>query len=145
MPRIEVSKTIAAAKKEVYEIIKNMERFPEFMSDVKQVKVIKKQDDKIVTEWKADIDGVPLEWIEEDIFNDKEMSCAFKAIEGDYGYKGRWKLEEANNGKTEVSVMAEFDWEVPHFEKFIGHILEKKARSSLRSMLSAITKKLSNG
>ena len=59
--------------------------------------------------------------------------------------KGIWKLEGSNNGKTNVFISADFDWGIPKLEKFIGHILEKKARRSLRGMLNAITKKLSNG
>ena len=39
MPRIEVSKIIHADKKHVYDIIRNMESFPEFMRDVKKVMI----------------------------------------------------------------------------------------------------------
>lgn len=142
MPIIEVSTTVKADKGRVYEIIKAMEHFPEFMRNVKQVKVLERKDNRIVTEWKTDIDGAPVEWVEEDIFDDEKMSCSFKAIEGDYKYEGKWKLDEDGTGKTRVSILADLDWEVPTLGKFIGHILEKKARNSLKSMLNAITKKL---
>lgn len=142
MPHIEVTKVILADKKRVYAVIKDMESFPEFMRDVKKVKVVEKQGSRVVTEWQTDIDGAPVEWVEEDIFDDEKMSCTFKAIEGDYKYEGQWELNEDVAGKTRVSVVANFDWEVPTLEKFIGHILEKKARNSLKSMLNAIQKKI---
>lgn len=145
MPRIEVSKIIHADKKRVYEVIKNVESFPEFMRDVKKVRVVERQGNRVVAEWKTDIDGAPVEWVEEDIFDDEKMSCSFKAIEGDYKYEGKWKLDEDGTGKTRVSILADLDWEVPTLGKFIGHILEKKARNSLKSMLNAIQKKIKHG
>ncbi|HAH21678.1 MAG: hypothetical protein A2Y00_06605 [Omnitrophica WOR_2 bacterium GWF2_43_52] len=145
MPRIEVSKIIHADKKHVYDIIRNMESFPEFMRDVKKVRVVESQGNRVVAEWKTDIDGAPVEWVEEDIFDGEKMTCSFKAIEGDYKYEGLWKLSEDGAGKTRVSILANFDWEVPTLEKFIGNILEKKARNSLKSMLNAIQKKIKHG
>lgn len=145
MPRIEVSKIICADKKRIYEVIKNMEYFPEFMRDVKKVRVIERKGSRVVAEWKTDIDGAPVEWVEEDVFNDEKMTFRFKAIDGDYKYEGFWRLHEDGAGKTKVLITANFDWEVPTLEKFVGHILEKKARNSLRSMLNAIQKKIRHG
>lgn len=145
MPKIEFLTVVKADKKKVFETIKAMERFPEFMRDVKNVKIIEQKENRMITAWEADIEGVPVRWTEEDVFDDREMTCKFKTIGGDYKYEGIWKLEGNKNGKTNVLISADFDWGIPKLEKFIGNILEKKARRSLRSMLNAIAKELSNG
>ena len=145
MPTVEVCNIINADRGKVFEVIKNMEIFPKFMRDVKTVKVLEYFENRIVTEWVTNVDGVPIQWIEEDIFNDREMSCNFKTLKGDYKYDGVWKVASLKKNKTRLSILVNFDWQIPNFEKFIGYILEKKARNSLRSMLNAIKKKVENG
>ncbi len=143
MSKIKVSVTISETKEKVFEVIKAMDRFPEFMEDVKSVNIVYRSRDKLITEWKTDIDGTPIEWTEEDIFDNKELICKFRTLKGNYKYNGTWKVEEIGLGQTRITINTEFDWEVPNFEKFLGHILTKKARISLRSMLNAIKKKVS--
>ena len=144
MPKIEVSKTINADRKKAFDIIKAMERFPEFMRDVKNVKILERANGRIITQRKTDIDGVPIEWTEEDTFNNKDFCCRFKSIKGEYKYDGIWKVADDGKDRVKVLISVNFDWEIPELEKFIGPTLEKKARISLRSMLNAIKKKAEN-
>lgn len=142
MPTIEVSKIIHADKKRVYEVIKNMESFPEFMRDVKKVRVIERQGSRVVAEWKTDIDGASIEWVEEDIFDDKEMCIKFRMLDGDYkSYEGRWDVKELSN-ETEIKFCAEVDWGIPLLGKYVGKVLGRKMRANIKSMLGAIVKEV---
>lgn len=143
MPKVEVSTIVRRKDKQaVYDLLKNMHEFPSFMRDVKNLKINEKEGNRFVSSWNAEIDGAAIYWKEEDLFNDKEMSLKFKMLEGDYtNYTGKWVLDETPHG-TKITVSADFDWGIPAFEKFVGNILVRKARKSLKGMLNAIKHKL---
>src|ERR1700752_4811037 len=95
MPRVEVEITGAAPAREVYELAKNQEGFPEFMPDVETVTVTERREDAIVTRWKTLVEEAPIEWTEEDRFNDPENRIDYKLIEGDLDkFEGAWTFDE---------------------------------------------------
>ncbi|MDD5610534.1 MAG: SRPBCC family protein [Candidatus Omnitrophica bacterium] len=142
MPKIEVSSNIKSTADGVYSAIKNMESFPDFMRDIKSLKIIKKLSNKIISEWEIDIEGAPVKWKEEDIFDDKKMELSFNALEGDYKeYRGKWKIVPMHNC-TKVIIQAEFDWGIPVLERYVDKALRKKARLALGGMLQAIKNKM---
>ena len=143
MPIVEVSTKIKRPRLEVYKAIKNMESFPEFMRDIKSLNVIKRlNENRIITSWETEIDGAPVSWKEEDIFDDDNFQVKFNMVEGYYkAYQGLWSMRSVADG-TELSIRVEFDWGIPVLEKHVGKALENKARRSLRGMIQAIRKKL---
>ena len=142
MPKIEVSTIIKSSAAEVYKTIKNMESFPDFMRDVKSLKIIKNLPQGNITSWEIEIEGAPLKWKEEDIFDDERLELNFNAIEGDYKeYRGKWSVVLLRNS-AKVSIEAEFDWGIPILEKYVGKTLVKRARLSLLGMLLAIKNRL---
>ena len=145
MPKIEVSTIVRKSPSLVYKILKDMEKFPQFMSDVKQVKIFKKiSNNTLLTEWKIDIDGTPVEWKEEDVFDDKMKKINFRMKEGSFKkYEGSWELRPVSNG-TKIQLHTLLEWGVPNMEKHIGHVLEKKACRSIGSMLWLIRKRANN-
>jgi len=143
MPIVEVSTKIKRPRLEVYKAIKNMESFPEFMRDIKSLNVIKRlNENRIITSWETEIDGAPVSWKEEDIFDDANFEVKFNMVEGYYkAYQGLWSVKSTSEG-TQLNIRVEFDWGIPVLEKHVGKALENKARRSLRGMIQAIRKKL---
>jgi len=143
MPVVEVSAKIKRPRLEVYKAIKNMENFPHFMRDIKSLNVIKRFDEnRIITAWETEIEGAPVSWKEEDIFDDVNFQVKFNMIEGYYkAYQGLWSVKSTAKG-TQLSIRVEFDWGIPVLEKHVSKALETKARRSLLGMVQAIRKKL---
>jgi ribosome-associated toxin RatA of RatAB toxin-antitoxin module len=143
MPRIKACVNIKKPKEEVYELIKKMEDFPGFMHNVKSLKIVKQLgDNKVVTAWEADIEGVLLCWKEEDCFDDLNQEIRFSMLEGNYkGYRGRW-LIEANPQGCKLTLEADFDWGIPILEKYVGKALADKARHGLLGMAQAVKSKI---
>lgn len=143
MPQIKVCVNIKKPKEEVYELIKKMEDFPGFMRNVKSLKIIKQlEDNKAVTAWEADIEGVLLCWKEEDYFDDLNQEIRFNMLEGNYkSYRGRWLLE-ASPGGCKLTLEADFDWGIPVLEKYVGKALVEKARHGLLGMVQAVKSKI---
>lgn len=143
MPRIIVERIIPFKKEKVYEILKKVEDFPTFMKSIRSLKVVDRSDNRLVTSWQVDIDGALIMWEEEDFFDDKNFSLRFNMLKGDYGsYSGEWKLEDSGANHTKINLTANFDWGVPVLEKFVGDVLEKKAKKYALSMLKALKNKL---
>lgn len=144
MASISVVAVIRRRKEIVYQALKDIEKFPSFMKGVKEIWIRNSNGNRMTSLWKIDVDGTPIEWAQETILDDLEKkSVRFKMIEGDYDkYEGEWLLEEKEGGITRVELHAVFDWGVPGLERFVGKVLEEKARLSLKGMLFAIRKEL---
>jgi ribosome-associated toxin RatA of RatAB toxin-antitoxin module len=138
MPYVETSIVIAAPARVVYELAKEQERFPEFMPDVETVTVLERHPDRILTRWKTLVEEAPIEWIEEDRFNDEEQRIDYKLLEGDLDkFEGSWTFSE-NGHETHVVLGVDYDFGVPTLAELIGPTLERKVRENSDMMLNAL-------
>lgn len=138
MPYVETSIDIAAPRQAIYEMAKDMERYPEFMPDVEFVKVIKRDGNQTVTRWKTLVEEAPIEWTEVDIFDDANTRIDYRLIEGDLDkFEGAWKFQE-HDGVTSVILTVDYDFGVPTLAELIGPILKKKVEENSLMMLQAL-------
>jgi coenzyme Q-binding protein COQ10 len=138
MPYVETSIAIAAPARVVYELAKDQERFPEFMPDVETVKLIEQNAERAISRWKTLVEEAPIEWTEEDRFDDEALRIDYKLIEGDLDkFEGAWTFEE-RNGMTHVSLGVDFDFGVPTLAELIGPTLLRKVRENSEMMLAAL-------
>src|ERR1700680_555394 len=113
MPYVETKIVIAAPARSVYELAKQQERFPQYMPDVAAVTVIERHPDRLITRWKTLVEEAPIEWTEEDRFDDERCCIDYKLIEGDLDkFEGRWTFEE-RDGATHVMLGVDYDFGVP--------------------------------
>ena len=138
MPYVETSIVIAAPARVVYELAKEQERFPDFMPDVETVTVLERHPDRILTRWKTLVEEAPIEWIEEDRFNDADLRIDYKLLEGDLDkFEGSWTFSEGSD-ETHVKLGVDFDFGVPTLAELIGPTLERKVRENSDMMLAAL-------
>jgi ribosome-associated toxin RatA of RatAB toxin-antitoxin module len=139
MPYVEVAIDVAAPARDVYELAKDQERFPQFMPDVESVTVIERRDDAIVTRWKTLVEEAPIEWTEEDRFDDARTRIDYKLIEGDLDkFEGAWTFEDAGDGTTHVVLGVEYDFGVPTLAELIGPTLQRKVEENSEMMLQGL-------
>ncbi|MBV8602520.1 MAG: aromatase/cyclase [Candidatus Eremiobacteraeota bacterium] len=139
MPYVEVTISVAAPARDVYELAKQQERFPEFMPDVESVTVLERRPDAIVTRWKTLVEEAPIEWTEEDRFDDERTRIEYELIEGDLDtFEGVWSFEDAGDGTTRVVLGIEYDFGVPTLAELIGPTLERKVRENGEMMLDGL-------
>jgi coenzyme Q-binding protein COQ10 len=138
MPYVETSISIAAPARVVYELAKDQERFPEFMPDVETVKLIEQNAERAISRWKTLVEEAPIEWTEEDRFDDDALRIDYKLIEGDLDkFEGAWTFEE-RDGMTHVNLGVDFDFGVPTLAELIGPTLLRKVRENSEMMLAAL-------
>ena len=138
MPYVETSIEVAASAKAVYELAKEQERFPEFMPDVESVEVIERHPDRVITRWKSLVEEAPIEWTEEDRFDDETPRIDYKLLEGDLDkFEGSWTFAE-RDGKTHVILGVDYDFGVPTLAELIGPTLQRKVQENSEMMLRAL-------
>ncbi len=138
MPYVESTIIVDAPARAVYEMAKEQERFPQFMPDVETVTVLERHADYIVTRWKTLVEDAPIEWTEEDRFDDALIRIDYKLIEGDLDtFEGAWTFVESD-GQTLVTLGVEYDFGVPTLAELIGPTLAKKVKENSEMMLAAL-------
>lgn len=138
MPYVETSIVIDAPAQRVYDLAKEQERFPQFMPDVESVSVLERHPTHILTRWKTLVEEAPIEWIEEDRFNDEALRIDYKLLEGDLDkFEGAWTFSE-NGGSTHVVLGVDYDFGVPTLAELIGPTLQKKVKENSEMMLAAL-------
>ncbi len=138
MPYVESTIVIDAPAKLVYELAKDQERFPQYMPDVETVTVIERRPDGAISRWKTLVEEAPIEWIEEDRFDDAALRIDYKLLEGDLDkFEGAWTFEFLG-GRTHVVLGVDYDFGVPTLAELIGPTLEKKVRENSEMMLAAL-------
>ena len=145
MPLVESTVEIAGPIEAVYELAKDMERYSEYMPDVESVVVAERRPDRTVTDWTTHVDGVPIVWKEEDVFDDQARRIRYRLIEGDLDkFEGQWIFEPASDGTagTRVTLTVDFDFGMPTLAELLGPILEEKVKENSQMMLSALKAKI---
>ncbi|MGH7709550.1 MAG: type II toxin-antitoxin system RatA family toxin [Vulcanimicrobiaceae bacterium] len=138
MPYVELSIVIDAPAHEVYALAKEQDRFPDFMPDVESVAVLERHADRVITRWKTLVEEAPIEWIEEDRFDDAAFRIDYRLLEGDLDkFEGAWTFVDGD-GRTHVTLGVDFDFGVPTLAELIGPTLEKKVRENSEMMLAAL-------
>jgi ribosome-associated toxin RatA of RatAB toxin-antitoxin module len=138
MAFVEAEITIDAPPRDVYELAKEQERFPDFMPDVETVTVIERHADYIVTRWKTLVEDAPIEWTEEDRFDEFAPRIDYRLIEGDLDrFEGAWTFEESA-GRTCVRLTVDYDFGVPTLAELIGPTLKRKVRENCAMMLAGL-------
>jgi ribosome-associated toxin RatA of RatAB toxin-antitoxin module len=142
MPYVEVALTVMAAAEDIYPILKEMDKYPEFMPDLVSVEVLERKDNTTVTKWVSNVDGRIIKWTELDVFDDAQKHIAYRQIEGDLKkFEGEWVLTPVDGG-TEIKLTVDFEFGIPMISGLLNPILKKKVRANSENMLKAIKERL---
>ena len=145
MPNVECSVSVAEPARHVYTLAKDQERFPQFMPDVESVSIVERHPTHIVTRWKTLVEEAPIEWLEEDRFNDDALRIDYNLIEGDLDrFEGAWTFKE-HDGSTVVTLTVDYDFGVPTLAELIGPTLHKKVLENSEMMLAALKREAEAG
>jgi ribosome-associated toxin RatA of RatAB toxin-antitoxin module len=141
VPFVATSIVVDAPARDVYELAKDQERFPDFMPDVELVTVLERRGERVISRWKTLVEEAPIEWIEEDVFDDAALRVDYKLLEGDLDtFEGTWSFED-RDGRAHVRLEVEYDFGVPTLAELIGPTLERKVRENCEMMLAALKSK----
>lgn len=146
MPRVESSVIIEGDLEKVYALAKDVESFPEFMPDLKSVRVLERSHDgsRAVTEFVGIVKEfkTTIKWTEEDRWDDAAKTCEFKLVKGDFkSYSGMWTFEPASGGTRFTSVI-DFEHNIPLIGPMVKTLIAKKMKQNVDNMLNAIKERV---
>jgi len=142
MPYVRSEIIINGDPKEVYELLRDMEKFPDYMRDVEEVTVLERNGNSTITEWVTNIDGTAIIWTEEDNFDDKNLIVSYQLIDGDLDkFEGDWKIIPKDGG-CKVILVVDYDFGMPSLTELIGPTLQAKVQENSEMMLKGLKKKV---
>lgn len=142
MVYVERSIVIEGPIEQVYELAKDMEAYPDFMPDVESVRVIEREPKRTVTEWETSVDGTPILWTEEDLFDDENYVIDYRLIEGDLDkFEGQWRFSRQGSS-TQVVLTVDYDFGIPELTNLIGPTLELKVGENSEMMLMGMKRRI---
>jgi ribosome-associated toxin RatA of RatAB toxin-antitoxin module len=143
MPHIETELFIPSPLAHVYPIAKDIERFPEFLTDVESVIIIERTPTGFVSDWVGVVEKLnrKLKWREEDVWDDTTHTCRFRALSGDWDtYTGVWTFESQDEG-TLMRMQLECDINVPLVGAIIKGVIAKLAKQNIDNMFDGIRRR----
>ncbi len=148
MPVIEVKRTLKAPIEKVVEIARDVERYPDFMPDVKSVKILEQSEDRLLQ--KVDWVGIikqfsrTIHWIQEDKWNNERTRVDFVQLEGDYDkMEGYWEFR-ALGTETEFVSYLDYEYKVPLLGALVTKVVDFLVRQNLQSIMDSIEKRASS-
>lgn len=139
----EASIIIKADLNKVFNLARNIEQFPQFMPNIEKVTVLERYDNRTISEWVTNIEGTPILWKQEEIFDEKAKIIYYRLLEGDLDcFEGEWLFTKCGNNATKVTLSVNFDFGVPFLTQLMGTTLQMKVKENSQIMLDAMKQKL---
>ncbi|MGI4861652.1 MAG: type II toxin-antitoxin system RatA family toxin [Janthinobacterium lividum] len=138
MPQVSSSVFLGdCSRADVWPILSDFSRYPDFMADVLEVLVPPHGDGEIHSTWRVLLNGSELTWTERDrlIINER---IDFEQTDGDLEtWFGEWVLIERTDGLY-VDLNVTFDIGIPSLADVLHPIGERAIRANSRQMLDGI-------
>ena len=81
MPYVESKITINGDGNKIYEIIKDMASYPNFMKDLVSVEIRERGEDYTISHWVTNADGRRIVWTERDTFYPEDLKITYAQTE----------------------------------------------------------------
>lgn len=147
MPTVNADIAVAAPVDRVYQIARDIEKFPEFMDDVESVEILEQTPEKQVSKWGSIIKEFnrTITWTEADYWDDAARTCRWEQLKGDFTrYEGEWQFVSDGEG-TIARLTIDYEYTVPLIGALIQGLLLKKMQANVQSMLEAIKARAEEG
>ena len=145
MPQASVKRLIECKKKDLINLVLDIEKYPEFVPFCFDAKVYKNKKEGDLTKIIADLTigkGIFKDTYKSDVvFNKKEDSIFVKNIDGPLNHlSNNWMFIDKKNGITEVTF--DIDFEIKN--KFLNSLMSVSFQFGLEKIADAFQKRASN-
>lgn len=142
MPYVETKTVIKGEGQKIYDIIKDMAAYPNFMKDLVSVEILERGEDYTISHWVSNVDGRKIVWTERDTFYPQNLKITYAQTEGDLKkMEGSWLILQQEEG-CEVTLAVYFEFGIPMIAGLLNPILKKKVRENSENMLNSIKEQI---
>ena len=140
--QIVLNKIIHAPRTRTLRLVTQLQDFPSYMPNVKEVSVLERKHNVLKTRWKVQTDGIPITWVEEDTLSLKGDRISFKAIEGDLSdFFGEWEFSDHPEG-TEVILRVFLRVGIPAIKEFAEAYIQKILTRNFEAILESLERRV---
>jgi predicted amino acid dehydrogenase/ribosome-associated toxin RatA of RatAB toxin-antitoxin module len=133
--KINISRIIHASRWRVIRQLTRVWEFPQYVPTIKEVQVVGKSHNTIKTKWRILVDGLAINWIEEDSLALKQNAIYFQAVDGDLKeFRGAWHFSEHPEG-TEVKISVSLNVGIPAIGDFAEEYVKTLIIKNFESIL----------
>ncbi|HYJ46643.1 MAG TPA: SRPBCC family protein [Pyrinomonadaceae bacterium] len=133
MERAEKSVEINAPVQVVFDLYSDFEKFPEWMTHIKEVR----RTGESYTKWTADAPlGINVEWEAETTALEPNRKIAWQTVRGDVEMQGEVTFEEAGRGKTLMHVAIGYKPPAGHLGALVAKLLGNDPDKEIEEELS---------
>jgi len=139
---VELSRSIKVStpSNKTFEILKDLAKFPQFISGVEQIQTKELDNQAYLNTWRINMQGMDISWEEEEKIDDVTRTVVFERVSGAFDVlKGVREVRETKDG-SEISLSLKIDWSTN--KRIDNKTIEKKADLALRWMLRSIRERL---
>lgn len=138
MPVITRTISIKSSGSKVYQLVKDVARYPQFIPDVKAVEIVSEDCHTRVTKWHVIIDGVEFRWLEREELDDSNWVVKYHLLEGDLQkFEGEWRVRSDGN-RAVATLVIDYELGIPSFEEIMGIVLPEKVAMNAESLLRGV-------
>lgn len=142
MPQVVSQIVIQGSKQKIYDVIKDMTAYPQFMQNLLSVEILEQGENTDLTHWVSDVDGRRIVWTERDNFYPEEFKITYAQTEGDLKkMAGAWTLIDVPEGVS-VTLTVDFEFGIPMIAGMLNPLLKRKVRENCVNMLQAVQKQI---
>lgn len=146
MPEVIENITISGDAKKVFEIIMDLENYPQYMNSVKKIEIVGRGEDYVLSRWTTSASGITLRWTEKDTYDLENLTVHYKLTEGDISkFEGYWKVIPLGENHNQVELKIDFDIGVPMLEAFVGPMAKAIVAQNARNMLQGLKERIEGG
>ncbi len=143
MPHIDASIVVDAPVDKVFALARDIERYPEFMPDVKSIRITERSGKTQISEWVGLVSQfrIEMKWTEEDIWDEETHTCTWRQTKGDFQqYDGTWTFTPTPDGGTEMKMAIDYRYEVPLIGPMLKALVQKLMVQNANDILAALKK-----
>jgi ribosome-associated toxin RatA of RatAB toxin-antitoxin module len=140
MPEVALELDIQAPAAKVWQVVTDIERYPDSMDSVRWVKIIDGTDPLARRSgWSVLLKGSILEWEELERLDPDRMVMEFHQVSGDMEtFDGEWRVTPLSAERTRVTLHITFEIGIPLLADMLNPVAQRSLRDNSREMLVGI-------
>ncbi len=140
MPEVALELDIQAPAAQVWQVVTDIERYPDSMESVRWVKILDGTDPLARRSgWSVLLKGSILEWEEVEKIDPDHMVMEFHQVAGDMEtFDGAWRVTAIDETRTNVRLNISFEIGIPLLADMLNPVAERSLRANSREMLLGI-------
>ena len=139
MPTIEVAERLQAPIEKVWELVRDVEGYPQRMEPVRDIQILESAGTGKLVAWEVELKGSILKWVEREEQDPAAYRLSYQQVDGDLErFDGYWQLTSEAPDVTEAVLVVHFEIGIPMLKDMLEPVAERAIRENSSRMLTSL-------